>query len=67
MIETNTEDMITATKKNAEAVTILLTTVQIQMTAETERLSGMITETGQRNKPGSCKQRETWNRHFLKN
>lgn len=27
----------------------------------------MITETGQRNKPGSCKQRETWNRHFLKN
>ena len=36
-------------------------------TAETERLSGMITETGQRNKPGSCKQRETWNRHFLKN
>ena len=51
----------------AEAVTILLTTVQIQMTAETERLSGMITETGQRNKPGSCKQRETWNRHFLKN
>ena len=38
-----------------------------KMTAETERLSGMITETGQRNKPGSCKQRETWNRHFLKN
>ena len=55
------------TAATAEAVTILLTTVQIQMTAETERLSGMITETGQRNKPGSCKQRETWNRHFLKN